>query len=244
MSAAAGEGTGGRDRQAWSRICVIIPALDEEASLPRVLRDIPRSLISEVIVADNGSADRTAALASASGATVVSEPRRGYGAACLAGVKAAREADIYVFLDGDWSADPTEIPSLVGPILTGEADLVVGSRTLGRRERGSLPRQALWGNALAAVLIRLLHGRMVTDLGPFRAIRADTYHRLGLDDAGYGYPCQMQVRAIRRGCRVLEVPVSNRRRIGRSKISGTLRGVLLAGRAILGTIVKERLRRP
>jgi glycosyltransferase involved in cell wall biosynthesis len=225
------------------RISLIIPALNEESSLPLVLEAIPYGVVDEVIVADNGSTDGTAKAARSAGARVAGEPRRGYGSACLAGVSAARDPDIYVFMDGDNSDDPSEIPLVLEPVLSGRADLVIGSRILGERERGALLPQARWGNALAGLMIRVPFGHRVTDLGPFRAISAAAFRSLGPDDTGYGFPVQTQVRAIARGMRVVEVPVSYRRRIGRSKISGTLKGTILAGWAIISTILRERLRR-
>jgi glycosyltransferase involved in cell wall biosynthesis len=225
------------------RVCLVIPALNESASLPRVLQAVPRAVIDEIIVADNGSTDATAEMAVTHGARVVSELRRGYGSACLAGVAAADHPDIIVFMDGDWSDDPAEIPSLLAPLLDGTADIVIGSRTLGRPEKGALLPQARWGNALAGLLIRLLFKRKVTDLGPFRALTARAWDIIRPDDRAYGFPVQTQVRALARGLRVAEVPVGYRRRIGRSKISGTVRGVIMAGHGILTTIVKEYLRR-
>ncbi len=226
-------------RQWKPRVAVIIPALNEESALPTVLAAIPRELVEDIIVADNGSTDRTTAVAHQGKARVVYEARRGYGAACLAGVSSAGEADILVFMDGDASDDPRELPLLVEPIRAGRADLVIGSRTLGSQEAWALLPQARYGNALATLLIRLLFGRRVTDLGPFRALSRDAYRAIGPDDTGFGFPVQMQVRALARGLRVEEVPVSYRRRIGRSKISGTVRGTVRAGWAIITTILRE-----
>ncbi len=225
------------------RVSLIIPALNEEASLPFVLEEVPRDAVSEIIVADNGSTDRTALAARQGGARVASEPRRGYGSACLAGAMAADRPDILVFMDGDRSDDPRELPSLIAPLVADEADLVIGSRTLGKREPGSLLPQARLGNALAGLLIRVLLGRKVSDLGPFRAVTAAAFARIGPDHPGYGFPVQTQARALALGLRVVEVPVSYRRRIGRSKISGTLRGTVLAGAAIISTILRECCRR-
>ena len=224
-------------------VSLVIPALNEAASLPRVLEDVPADLIKEVIVVDNGSTDDTASLARRWGARVIFEPRRGYGSACLAGAAAARDPEIILFMDGDYSDDPREIPLLLEAVEEG-ADLVIGSRILGRRQKGALLPQARLGNALAALLILLLFRKRVTDLGPFRAITAEAFRGLHISDTGYGFPVQTQVRALARGLRVVEVPVSYRRRIGRSKISGTLKGTILAGWAIISNILREYRLRP
>lgn len=224
------------------RIAVVIPALNEEHAIGSVLADIPR-WVNQVIVADNGSTDRTAAVAKQHGATVVYEPQRGYGAACLTGVAALDRPDIVVFLDGDFSDHPQEMGRLIAPIVRDEVDLVIGSRVLGHSETGALTLQQRFGNSLACWLIRLLYGVQHTDLGPFRAIRYASLRLLAMDDRDYGWTVQMQVRAARLGFRVAEVPVSYRRRIGKSKISGTIRGVIGAGIKILSTIFREGLRR-
>lgn len=222
-------------------VAVVIPALDEECSIPRVLAAIP-AWVDERIVVDNGSTDRTAERASENGARVVREPRRGYGAACLAGLAAVGAADIIVFLDADFSDDPRQMDRLVKPIADGTADLVIGSRTLGPCEAGALTPVQRWGNRLSCWLIDHLWYFRYTDLGPFRAIRADALGLLRMDDRTYGWTIQMQIRAIRAGLRVLEVPVDYRRRIGRSKISGTISGAVRAGVTILRTIFCERWR--
>jgi glycosyltransferase involved in cell wall biosynthesis len=214
---------------------VIIPALDEEVALPLVLRDIPRPPVRRVVVADNGSTDRTAARALANGAELVHEPERGYGAACLKALAhlADDPPEIVVFLDGDYSDHPDEIEALIAPILAGDADLVIGSRARGSRERGALSPQQRVGNAIACRALRLFYGVRYSDLGPFRAIRWQTLQALGMVDRNYGWTVEMQIKAAKRGVRYREVPVSYRRRIGVSKVSGTVRGSLGAGAKIL-----------
>ena len=222
-------------------IDVVIPALDEEAALPRVLAALPRKRLRRVVVVDNGSTDRTAEVASRGGAEVVHEPRRGYGSACLAGVRALERGtpppDVVVFLDADYSDHPEELPRVVQPIADGSADLVVGSRVLGRRARGALLPQARVGNWIASRLLRLRYGVRVSDLGPFRAVRFACLLELAPSDPDYGFTAELQVKALRAGLRYAEVPVSYRRRIGRSKITGTLAGSVRAGCKILSTIL-------
>lgn len=226
---------------------IVIPALDEEHALPGVLAAIPREgpgwRLGRVLVVDNGSRDRTAEVARAAGATVIAEPRRGYGAACLAGLARLRDQppDIVAFLDADRSDEPSDLPRILAPILAGAADLVVGSRVLGEREPGSLTTVQAFGNRLAAFLLRRLFGLAATDLGPFRAIQWPALASLGMRDRDYGWTVEMQARAARAGCRVVEVPVRYRRRVGRSKISGTVRGVIGAGWKILFTLARVRL---
>ncbi len=220
---------------------VVIPALDEEEALPHVLAAIPSDVVRRVVVADNGSRDRTASRAREAGAEVVSEPRRGYGAACLKALAHLRAdpPDVVVFLDGDHSDHPEELPSLLAPISAGRADFVVGSRALGVSERGSLTPQQRVGNAIACVALRLVYGARYTDLGPFRAIRWDALEELGMVDRDYGWTVEMQIKAARRRVPHAEVPVSYRRRIGVSKVSGTLRGTLGASRKILWVLARH-----
>lgn len=224
------------------RISVIIPALDEEAAIGGVVREVPRALASEVIVVDNGSTDRTAAVAAAAGARVVREPRRGYGSACRAGVGAAA-GDILVFLDGDRNEDPAEMDRVLAPVLAGQADLVVGSRVRGPTGPGALSPQQRAGNRVVTALLRWLYGLRLTDIGPYRAIRAAALHDLGLEHPTYGWPVEMIVKAARRGYRIVEVPVSCRPRLGRSKVGGTVTGSLLAGYHLLLTTLRYAWRR-
>ncbi len=222
----------------------LIPALDEAGAIGLVLDALPRPLIRRAIVCDNGSSDHTAEIARARGATVVSEPRRGYGAACLRGLAelANDPPDVVLFLDGDLSDDPAEAAQVLAPILAGRADLVIGSRALGKRERGALTPQARFGNWLATRLLRVLYGAHFTDLGPFRAIRYPSLVALVMRDRDFGWTVEMQVKAARARIRTEEVPVRYRRRIGRSKISGTISGSFQAGSRILGTIAADYLR--
>lgn len=222
-------------------VVVIIPAVDEEEAIGRVVRDVP-AFASEVIVVDNGSRDGTAAVARAAGARVVVEPRRGYGQACLAGIRAAGPADVLAFLDGDYSDYPEQLAEVVAPLLSGEADLVIGSRRRGRHAKGAHPWHAVMGTRVCVALMNLFIGTAATDLGPFRAITAAALRRLDMRDRSFGWTVEMQVKARLRGLRVREVPVDYRPRLGRSKISGTLAGSLRAGTRILGTIARYAVR--
>ncbi|MDQ7064114.1 MAG: glycosyltransferase family 2 protein [candidate division KSB1 bacterium] len=221
-------------------IVVLIPALNEEKSIGRVLAALPNDLRLHVIVADNGSTDATAVVARHHGAEVVHEPRRGYGWACLAAMAAAKKfnPDIGVFLDADFSDYPEDIHEVVRPIVAGEADMVIGSRVLGQRERGALLPQARFGNWLATRLIRLIWGFRYTDLGPFRAVRWPALLALNMQDKTYGWTVEMQIKALKYGLRVQEVPVRYRKRIGKSKVTGTLSGTIKAGFIILWTIFR------
>lgn len=223
------------------RIAVIIPARNEAEALPLVIADIP-AWVDRVIVADNGSTDGSADAARDAGAEVVEESRAGYGRACMAGIRAAGDADILVFLDGDHSDFPARMSDLVDPIRAGRADMVIGSRALGQAERGALTPQQRYGNTLACALIRIFWGFRYTDLGPFRAIRRDALLALDMREMTYGWTVEMQIAALRHGLAVIEVPVNYRCRIGVSKISGTLRGVVSAGTRILLVIAREALR--
>ncbi len=225
------------------RIDVLIPAFNEEDSLPLVLAAIPKGWVRRVIVCNNGSTDRTADVAREAGAIVVDAPKRGYGSACLAGMAylehlpPAEQPDIVVFLDGDYSDYPEDLPNVVGPILNDGMDMVIGSRLLGTPEPGAMTPPQRFGNWLAPLLIRWLYGYRFSDLGPFRAIRWSNLLALQMRDPNYGWTVEMQVRAAREGLRCTEVPVRYRKRAaGKSKVSGTVKGVVLAGWKIIATI--------
>ena len=229
-----------------TKIDVVIPAFNEEASLPLVLAAVPRPPVRRIVVCDNNSTDETARVAADAGAVVVSESRAGYGSACLKALDHLRHddpPDIVVFLDGDYSDHPEELPALVEPILAGQADLVIGSRALGEHEPGALLPQARAGNLVACLLIRLLYRHRYTDLGPFRAIRWDRFEQLGMSDPDFGWTAEMQVKALRHGLTVREVPVKYRKRVGVSKITGTLYGTVMAGYKILWTVLRYSVRR-
>lgn len=210
------------------RVSVIVPVLNEEDAIGGVVRGIPPDLVDEVIVVDNGSTDSTAARAREAGAIVVGEPIRGYGAACRAGLMATTETDVVVFLDGDNSDDPGDLPRLLSPIRTGAADFVLGSRLSGSLEAGSMPLHARLGNWFIARLLNGVYGLSITDIGSFRAIRRDLLLSLEMEQMTFGWPMEMVVKAAKRGARIREVPVDLRTRIGKSKVSGTLKGSFLA----------------
>jgi glycosyltransferase involved in cell wall biosynthesis len=223
------------------RVVAIVPALDEQVAIARLLPEFPRAAVAEVIVVDNGSRDATAAVARRTGARVVLEPRRGYGRACLAGLRAAEDADIVVYLDGDYSDDPAQIPRLLAPLLEGRADLVVGTRDA----RAALPRHQRLGNAVAMTLLRLLFGVRLADPGSFRVARRATLLALDMEHPTYGWPTEMLVKAVRRGYRIVGVAVPSRPRAGgQSKVGGTLRGSLLAGWHMIAVLLTYAVRRP
>jgi glycosyltransferase involved in cell wall biosynthesis len=232
------------------RVTVIIPTFNEATAIERVLDDLPRGSVEEVIVVDGGSTDGTAALAAARGARVVVQPVRGYGRACLTGLAAAQAPDVVVFLDGDYSDRPAELPRLLQPIAEDAADMVIGSRLSGAQVTGALPWHSRAGNRLASTLISHACGVRLDDLGPFRAVRYSTICALNLHEQTYGWPVEMIVKASARGYRVVQVPVSYHPRLGTSKITGTVRGSVGAAWHILGGIVKywiaesRRKRRP
>lgn len=229
-------------RSALPRIVAVVPALDEASSIAGVvenLREQEAVALHRIVVVDNGSSDETGEIAGRAGASVVREERRGYGRACYAGVLVAEEADVIVLLDGDGSDDPEDLSHLVRPVLAGEADLVIGSRSLGTREPGSMSPQQVFGNRLTAALIRLLYGVKVSDMGPFRAIRRDDLLALDMQEMTYGWPVEMMVKAIRAGYRYREVPVVYRRRTGgASKVGGNLRASLKIGWYIISAVLR------
>ncbi|HWP59778.1 MAG TPA: glycosyltransferase family 2 protein [Candidatus Acidoferrales bacterium] len=216
------------------KVCLIIPALNEEEAIAGVLESVPGAAVDEIIVVDNGSTDATATVARRAGARVITEPQKGYGAACRAGVEAARDADIFVFTDGDGSFVPSEIPRLTQPIASGSADLVLGSRTASLDGARAIPFHARLGNRLIASMIAFNSAARITDLGPFRAIRRKSLERLDMQERTYGWPCEMIIKAAKLGCRIVEVPVSYRPRAGgKSKVSGTVTGSIQAAIAML-----------
>lgn len=224
-------------------IYVIIPAFNEQDAISNVLSEIPTELVMEVIVVNNGSTDNTVEGAISCGATVLNEPRKGYGYACLIGMeyiknKPIDNKDIIVFIDADFSDYPSEMPKLVEPIKNDIADLVIGSRALGSKEKGSMTPQQIFGNWLATSLLRFFYKAEFTDLGPFRAIRWDKLVQLEMKDTNFGWTVEMQLKAAKKELRCMEVPVNYRRRIGKSKVSGTVKGTVMAGYKILWTIFK------
>ena len=224
------------------RVSVIIPTQNEAQAIARVLADLPSNIVTEVIVVDSNSNDGTTEIAARAGARVIQEPRRGYGRACLTGMAAANSPDIVVFLDGDYSDRPAELPILLGPIIQGAADITLGSRLGQQRIPAALPWHQAFGNRFAAGLIRLLYGLRITDLGPFRAARADLLRALALEETTYGWAVEMILKGARSGFRVVEVPVTYYPRIGRSKISGTLKGTVGAAWFILGLMLRYYFR--
>jgi len=223
-------------------IRVIIPAFNEENAVGFVIDEIPKDMVSEIIVVDNGSTDDTFEQAQSRGATTLREPERGYGNACLRGIvhlaSSKNQPDIVVFLDGDHSDFPGQMSNLVQPVIDGQADLVIGSRVLGQREKGSMTVQQRFGNRLATGLIKLIYRVKYTDLGPFRAIRYESLLVLDMQDRTYGWTVEMQLKAARLNLRTVEIPVDYRRRIGTSKVSGTVKGTIGAGYKIIYTIFK------
>ena len=224
------------------RVSVIIPTHNEAQAIGRVLADLPSNLVTEVIVVDSNSTDGTAEIVTKMGARVIPEPRRGYGRACLTGLAAANAPDVVVFLDGDYSDRPSELPILLEPIIQGDADITLGSRLGQQRIPAALPWHQAFGNRLAASLIRLLYGLAITDLGPFRAGRADALRTLGLEEPTYGWAVEMILKGVLNGFRVVEVPVSYYPRIGKSKISGTVKGTAGAAWFILSLTVRYYFR--
>lgn len=223
-------------------IDVIIPAYNEEHSIGKVIKDIPKDRVRHIYVCNNNSTDGTARVAKAAGAIVLDAPKKGYGSACLKGMEAIAEnpqkPDIVVFLDGDYSDYPEELIPLVAPIEQSEMDLVIGSRALGDLEAGSMTPQQVFGNWLATSLIKLFYGYSFTDLGPFRAVRYDRLLEINMEDPNFGWTVEMQVKAAKAGWKCIEIPVRYRKRIGKSKVSGTIKGTILAGHKILWTIFK------
>jgi len=220
------------------RVSVIIPTHNEAQAIGRVLADLPSDLVTEVLVVDSNSSDATCEIAAKMGARVIQEPRRGYGRACLTGLANANAPDVVVFLDGDYSDRPSELPILLTPIINGTADISLGSRLAAKGSASALPWHQAFGNRLAAGLIRILYGVRITDLGPFRGARADVLRELSLEEPTYGWAVEMILKGAIQGFRIVEVPVSYYPRIGKSKISGTLKGTAGAAWFILSRIVR------
>jgi glycosyltransferase involved in cell wall biosynthesis len=223
-------------------IDVVIPAYNEEKSIGKVIEAIPKNLVRDILVCNNNSTDQTKAVAQAHGAIVLDESRKGYGSACLKGLTQiennAIHPDIVVFVDGDYSDYPEEMPSIVAPIIHHDIDLVIGSRAIGNLEKGAMQVQQIFGNWLATTLIKMIYGYEFTDLGPFRAVRYDKLKLIDMQDKDFGWTVEMQVKAAKLGLKTMEVPVRYRKRIGVSKVSGTIKGTILAGHKILWTIFK------
>jgi glycosyltransferase involved in cell wall biosynthesis len=224
-------------------VSVIIPTRNEASAIARVLADLPADIVTEVLVVDGNSTDGTPEIAAKMGVRVLPEPRRGYGQACLTGLANAAAPDIVVFLDGDYSDRPSELPLLLAPIIEGRADITLGSRLAGKRVQGALPWHQVFGNRLAASLIQVFYGLKITDLGPFRAARADVLRKLALEETTYGWAVEMILKGSLAGFRIVEVPVSYHPRIGQSKISGTVRGTIGAAWFILSRIMLYYFRR-
>jgi glycosyltransferase involved in cell wall biosynthesis len=210
------------------KLSVVIPAFNEEPAIGEVIGAVPKDRVHDIVVVDNGSTDETAKKAALAGARVVFEPRPGYGSACLTGAKAAADADVLVFLDGDRSDDPRQLDIVAGPVLDNRADLVIGSRIKGVLEKGAMPLHGRLGNRLIVSILRLLYGANITDIGSFRAIKSQTLFDLRMEQMTYGWPVEMVVKAARKGLRIQSVPINYRRRIGKSKVTGTIRGTVLA----------------
>ncbi len=225
------------------RVSVIIPTRNEALSIGRVLADLPAELVTEVIVVDSNSTDDTREIAARMGARVIPEPRRGYGRACLTGLAAAKSPDVVVFLDGDYSDRPAELSLLLAPIAEGRADITLGSRLAGPRTKGALPWHSAFGNRLASFLITLRFGQPISDLGPFRAARAEVLRALALEETTYGWAVEIILKGALHRYRIVEVPVSYFPRIGKSKISGTVKGTIGASWFILSRIVRYSFRR-
>ncbi len=223
-------------------VSVVIPAFNEEQSIGKVVADIPKDIVHHIIVVNNNSTDNTVNVARKAGAIVLNEARKGYGWACLKGMEKCKELDteIIVFLDGDYSDYPQEIPQVIAPILEKDMDLVIGSRVLGQREKGSLTPQQVFGNWLATLLIRVFYRAKFTDLGPFRAMKFESLQQLKMDDKTYGWTIEMQIKAVKSRMKHCEVPVNYKRRIGKSKVSGTVKGSVLAGIKIIFAVFKYR----
>ncbi|MEJ2657817.1 MAG: glycosyltransferase family 2 protein [Desulfobacterales bacterium] len=210
------------------KVSVVIPTLNEARAIGGVVRAVPADRVRNIFVVDNGSTDDTAEQAKLAGARVIHEPRRGYGSACLAGARAARDSDVIVFLDGDHSDDPRQLDAIATPVVQDRSDLVIGSRLKGKLERGAMPLHGRLGNRLVVMLLRLLYGVRISDIGSFRAIKTNVLFDLKMEQMTYGWPVEMVAKAARRGLRIQSVPIDYRRRIGTSKVTGTVKGTIMA----------------